>query len=80
VVNAFAELAGRLRLLPDNKSAEWNVEWRKFDDLRGQAAAATDAGRWLDAVRDYCRAVRNVMQQFRDRRPPLGESTDQPQE
>jgi protein phosphatase len=75
VVDALASLAGRLRMLPEKKSLEWNIDWTKFDATKTQAAAATDDGHFSDAVRHYCHAIRNIMQQFRNGRPMLDDDS-----
>lgn len=78
VVTALADLAGRLRTLPEKSSVQWDVDWRSFDATTAQAVAAVDAGQFADAVRHYCHAIRDVMRQFRDRRPTLDVDSGNP--
>jgi protein phosphatase len=71
VADALADIAGKLRELPAKSFGGWNVDWATFDEIAGQAVAAKDAGHFADAIRRYCQAIRNVMQQLRDHRPTL---------
>jgi protein phosphatase len=71
VISALADIAGKLRELPIKQPGNWNVDWRNFDESRDNAAAANSAGRPADAVRGYCRAIRDVMRQLRNHRPTL---------
>jgi serine/threonine protein phosphatase PrpC len=74
VAGALADLCTRLRDLPANGQGEPAVRWESFDAARTAAAAAADGGDWRTAIREYCRAIRDVFQQLRGHRPPV--STD----
>ncbi|MEX2316443.1 MAG: protein phosphatase 2C domain-containing protein [Pirellulales bacterium] len=71
VVDSLAEIAGKLRELPEKQPNNWNVDWQSFDATRKKAAAAVEADQLADAVRHYCHAVRDVMRQLRGQRPTL---------
>jgi protein phosphatase len=73
VARALADIAGKIRALPEKQSENWKVDWQSFDALREKAAAAVDAGQLADAVRHYCRAIHGIMQQLRDHRPTISD-------
>ena len=47
------------------------LDWQPFDDARAQAAAAAESGDYAAAIRQYCQAIRDIMQQFREHRPTV---------
>jgi serine/threonine protein phosphatase PrpC len=73
VAASLAEIAATLRELPEKESTSWaaKLNWQHFDDARSQAATAAQNGDYVTAVREYCRAIRDVMQQFREHRPKV---------
>jgi hypothetical protein len=75
VVDALAEMAAKLRELPEKQPDNWNVDWHSFDAIRRKAAAAAEAGQLGDAVRHYCHAVRDIMRQLRGHRPTLDDDS-----
>jgi hypothetical protein len=75
VVSSLAEVARKLRELPEKQPNSWQIEWQIFDASRERAAAAMKGGRPADAVREYCRAIRYVMQQFCDHRPMIEDAS-----
>jgi protein phosphatase len=75
VVDAIAEVARKLRDLEEKNRGNWSVDWRSFDATVADAGAAAEAGRFADAIRHYCQAIREVMQQLRNHRTTLDDSS-----
>ena len=46
-------------------SAHWKIDWDAFGRHESAAAAAARAGDYLQAVREYCRAISCMMEQLR---------------
>jgi protein phosphatase len=76
VVASLSEIAATLRALPDKEQTSWaaNVDWQFFDDAQSKAGEASKNGDYVTAMRQYCRGIRNVMQQFREHRPTVDSS------
>jgi PPM family protein phosphatase len=70
VVDALGEIAAQLRKSSDRLPAEAAIEWQPFDAQCAQAAATGEAGDNAAAIRQYAEAIRNIMRQLRDHRPP----------
>lgn len=45
--------------------ADWAVDWDAFCQHEGRAAAAARDGNYLEAIREYCRAISCMMEQLR---------------
>jgi protein phosphatase len=75
VVAALADIAAKLRDLPAAGNA--GVDWRAFDAAILDAKAAVEHAEFVAAVRHYCAAIRNIMTQLRDHRPPGASTTTQ---
>jgi protein phosphatase len=71
VVASLADIAAKLRELPDKEPGEWTIDWRPFDNERDLAAAAAAEGDHSAAIREYCHAIREVMRQIREKRPTV---------
>jgi protein phosphatase len=76
VAGSLAEIAKTLRDLPKQENTSWaaDLDWKFFDDARAKAAEATNKADYLTAICEYCRGIRNVMQQFREHRPTVDSS------
>ncbi len=77
VVASLADIANTLRALPEKDQGEWRINWQPFDDERAQAVAAAEMGEHLTAIRQYCHAIREIMRQLRERRPPPAANSPQ---
>lgn len=75
-VASLEEIAATMRSLPEKEQTSWaaNVDWKFFDDSRTQAGEATSKRDYTTAIQLYCRAIRNVMKQFREHRPTVDTS------
>ncbi len=71
VVAMLADVAGLLRALPDKEPGNWSVDFKPFDDQRAQAVLAAESGNHGEAIRQYCQAIREIMQQLREHRPTI---------
>jgi hypothetical protein len=71
VVTTLADIATRLRELPEREPGEWTVDWQPFDVERAAAAAAAQAGDYMSAVRKYSHAIREIMRELREHRPTV---------
>jgi PPM family protein phosphatase len=71
LVKTLAEVTALLRALPEKEPGDWSVDWKPFDDLRAEAATATEAGDHATSIRQYSQAVREMMQQLREHRPTV---------
>jgi PPM family protein phosphatase len=71
VVASLADIAAKLRSLPEKEPGDWTVDWQPFDSDRASAAAAAEKGDYVAAIRQYGRAIHNVMQQLREKRPTV---------
>jgi hypothetical protein len=71
LIASLDELAGKLRELPEKDPDEWTLDWQPFDTQRSQAAAAAERGDYVEAVRRYSHAIRDVMRQLRNHRPDI---------
>jgi protein phosphatase len=69
VVASLAEIAQKLRDLPDDDASHANVNWQPFDESRAAADAAAARGDFAAAIRQYCLAIRQTMKQLREQRP-----------
>jgi protein phosphatase len=71
VVASLADIAAKLRALPEKEPGDWTVDWQPFDLERASAAVAAENGDYKAAIRQYCRAIREIMQQLREHRPTV---------
>ena len=71
VVASLADLAARLRDLPEKEPGDWSVNWQPFDEQRAAAAAAAEKGDYVDSIRQYCQAIRDIMKLLREHRPTV---------
>jgi serine/threonine protein phosphatase PrpC len=71
VVATLAEIVASLRAVPEKENSTWaaDVKWELFDEAREKAIEASKSADYVNAIRQYCRGIRDVMQQFRERRP-----------
>jgi protein phosphatase len=76
VVASLADIADKLRALPEKEPGEWTIDWQSFDSERAAAAASAEKGEYADAVRQYCRAIRDIMRQLREKRPTVNGDSD----
>jgi protein phosphatase len=76
VVASLADIATSLRAVPEKDSAGWaaDVDWAHFDKAREKAVASSKNADYVSAIRQYCEAIRDIMQQFRERRPTVDAS------
>jgi protein phosphatase len=51
------------------------TDWHQLEQHRSRAAAAIEAGNYVEAVRQYCHGLNLVMDQFRHHRPNLDDWT-----
>jgi protein phosphatase len=75
VVATLAEISTKLRELPEKETGNGKVKWDVFDAARAAAQAATEKGDHVAAIRHYSEAIRGVMRQLREFRPPGGTTT-----
>jgi protein phosphatase len=73
VVESLSGIAAKLRDLPQQEETNWaaNLNWKLFDDARAQAADAAQRRDYASAIRQYCQAIRDIMQQCREHRPTI---------
>jgi protein phosphatase len=76
VIAALADIADKLRALPEKEPGDWTVDWQPFDNARASAAASAEKGEYADAVRQYCVAIRDIMRQLREKRPTVDGDSD----
>jgi protein phosphatase len=62
-VSRLAGLAKELR--EATVGTDWTIDWDPFNDHESRAAAAAQAARWSEAVREYCQANSFMMAQLR---------------
>lgn len=51
--------------LREAAEGEWEIDWKRYDQLRASAQQAGQAGQWQAAVRDGTRAISFLMQELR---------------
>jgi len=66
IVASLAELAEKLRSLPDDQGVK--IDWAPLDESVSQAKAAAASGDFRTAIRRYAAGLREVMQQLRQHR------------
>jgi PPM family protein phosphatase len=71
VVATLADITAMLRALPEKEPGNWSVDWQPFDAKRAEAAGAAETGDHENAIRQYCQAIREIMQQLREHRPTI---------
>jgi protein phosphatase len=76
VVASLADIAVKIRALPEKEPGEWKVDWQPFDSGRAAAAASAEKGQYAEAVRQYCGAIRDIMRQLREKRPTVDGDSD----
>ncbi len=76
VIAALADIADKLRALPEKEPGDRAVDWQPFDRERASAAASAEKGKYADAVRQYCGAIRGIMRQLREKRPTVDGDSD----
>jgi PPM family protein phosphatase len=64
LVQRFKEIVEQLHEAA--KKEHWNIDWNRFHAQINQAAAATGAARYADAVREYLRSISLVMAELRN--------------
>jgi protein phosphatase len=69
LVDTLAELATKVRELPEREPGDWKLDWGPFDGRLAEAAAAAESGDRAAAIRQYSQALREIMKQLRERRP-----------
>jgi protein phosphatase len=50
------------------EEGEWQIDWKRYDQLQHSAEAAKQAGQWQAAVRDGTRAISHLLNQLRNQR------------
>ena len=73
VVDALAQVSDKVKTLADTESNDWSIQWDVYHKGREEAAKAADANDYALAIRRYCHAIRDVMQQLREHRRTSGE-------
>ncbi len=69
--NLLARLAEITRQLRDAALAEnWSIDWGRFDGFLTQAAVGFQAGRLVNAARDYLHAITFLMSELRNSESP----------
>jgi len=66
IVASLAELAGKLRALPEGQGPK--IDWQPLDKMTSDGKKAADGGDHCTAIRRYSEAIRAVMQQIRQNR------------
>jgi protein phosphatase len=76
VVASLSEIAAMLRELPNKEQTSWaaDVDWQFFDQAKAMAVEASKNADYVTAIREYCRGIRNIMEQFREHRPTVDSS------
>jgi len=59
----LAEMTQQLR--DAAAQSTWNIDWQAFCDHESRAAGAARDGKYLEATREYCRAITCMMEQLR---------------
>lgn len=73
-VERLAKLNQQLR---DAAACEdWVIDWEHYNAQSGQALAASNAGDFVEAVRQYCHAICYMMEQLRGQRDRLRDASD----
>lgn len=70
VVAILADITEKLRDLTDQGPGDRKLDWRALDDARSEAKLAAERGDYIAAVRQYSAAIRQVMKQLRNGKPP----------
>jgi protein phosphatase len=76
LVAALDDITTKLRALPEKGSGEWSVDWQSFDDQRSHAAVAAAKGDYVEAVRRYGQAIRDIMRKLPHHRPTIDHEPD----
>jgi PPM family protein phosphatase len=71
VVGVLADLAAKLRELPEKDPQENALDWQSFDRSRSEAADAAKREDYTAAIRLYSKAIRDMMHQLRQDRPTI---------
>ena len=71
VAATLADIAAKLRELPEKEPGDWTIDWQPFDDERAAAAAAVASGDYVSAVCKYSHAIREIMRELREHRPTV---------
>ena len=71
VVAVLAEIAVKLRDLPEEDAGDRSVDWQAFDATASEAQAANDQGDFVSAIQHYSAAIRRMMKQLRQSRPTV---------
>ncbi|HEX4412442.1 MAG TPA: PP2C family serine/threonine-protein phosphatase [Lacipirellulaceae bacterium] len=71
VVATLADLASKIRELPDDDPGSRSVDWKAFDATTSEAKAANDRGEYELAIQHYSAAIRRTMKQLRQSRPTV---------
>jgi protein phosphatase len=70
VVDTLADVAAKVRELPDREPGDWKIDWHAFDARRSKAQSAADREDFAEAIRQYGQAIREIMRQLREHRSP----------
>lgn len=62
-VTKLAEIVNKLR--ETAVEHQFNIDWTKFNQITGKAQEAKQANKSADAVREYCRAISQMMHELR---------------
>jgi protein phosphatase len=73
---SLEELTTKLRELPEKEAGGRVLDWQSFDDQRSQAATAAAKGDYVEAVRRYGQAIREVMRKLSKQRPTFDHDPD----
>jgi hypothetical protein len=71
IVDVLAEITAGLRNSSERELKNANIDWQPFDAQRAQAATTAESGDNVAAIRQYTQAIRDIMRQLRDQRPPV---------
>lgn len=71
MVGTLADLAAKIRELPDDDAGSRSVDWQTFDATTAEAKAASDRGDFTAAIQHYSEAIRRTMKQLRQIRPTV---------
>ncbi len=75
VVGVLAEIAAKLRDLPDNGAGDRQLDLQAFQASLSEAKDANDRGDYVAAVRQYSGVIRRIMKRLRETRPTVDADT-----
>jgi hypothetical protein len=71
VVTVLADIAAKIRDLPEDDAGDRSIDWQAFDTARAEAQAANDRSDYVSAIQHYSAAIRRMMKQLRQSRPTV---------